>query len=323
MRMRTLGRDGPRISVLGMGTWAIGGPDTPFGWGPQDDDASVAAIRRALDKGVNWIDTAAVYGWGHSEEIVARAVGDRDEVLVFTKCGVVPGPAPGTRVLDLSPASVRAECEASLRRLGRDCIDLYQFHWPMEDDRVPVEDSWATMRELVDEGKVRWPGVSNFDVDLLERCEGGGHVQSLQPPYSLIRRGAEVDLLPWCRDHATGVVAYSPMQAGLLTGSFDQAKLDSLDAGDWRRDNPQFQEPRLSRNLDLVERIRPIADELDASVAELALAYVLAHPAVTGAIVGARSPEQVEGWIGAGQLDIGTLAEDLREIAEETLTPRE
>lgn len=325
MRLRQLGDDGPIISVLGFGAWAAGGP-WQHGWGAQDDDDSVAAIRAAVDAGVTWVDTAPAYGWGHSETIVGRALAGRDDVLVFTKCGIVP-PASGSlddpAVRTLAPDSIRAECEASLRRLGRDHIDLYQFHWPHPDDTVAVEDSWAVMCELVDAGTVRWIGVSNFDVGLLERCEAVRHVQSCQPPFSLVRRGAADDVLPWCATHGTGTIVYSPMQAGLLSGAFDTARRDALAPDDWRRRNEWFGDPQFTRVLQLVDALRPIAAEADCSVAELALAWVLAEPGVTGAIVGARSPAQVtgpDGWIGAGTVVCSpALAADLRTLAEEIL----
>jgi aryl-alcohol dehydrogenase-like predicted oxidoreductase len=309
----TLGRSGARFTRLGLGTWAIGGP-WRFGWGPVDDAESIAAIRRAVDEGINWVDTAAVYGLGHGEEIVGRALEGRatgEDVLVCTKCGRKTRP-DGTPYGDLRPESIRSECEASLRRLGVERIDLYQIHWPDQDTGTPLEDSWSAMAQLVDEGKARWIGVSNFDVEQLERCEAIRHVDSLQPPLSLVQREALGDVIPWAAAHETGVIVYSPMASGLLSGTFDRERLESLPPDDMRRRRPEFTEPGLSRNLALVERLRAIADELDSSVGELAIAWTLAQEVVTGAIVGARRPDQVDGWLGAANLELSD--EQLRAI---------
>ena len=300
-----LGRSGAELTRLGLGTWAIGGP-WRFGWGPVDDAESIAAIRRAVDEGINWVDTAAVYGLGHAEEIVGRALEGRagsGEVLVCTKCGRKTRP-DGTPYGDLRPESIRGECEASLRRLGVERIDLYQIHWPDLDSGTSLEESWSTMAELVDEGKVGWIGVSNFVVAQLERCEAIRHVDSVQPPLSLVQRAALSDVIPWAAAHQTGVIVYSPMASGLLSGRFDRDRLESLPADDMRRQRPEFAEPWLSRNLALVERLRAIAGELGCSVAELAIAWTLAQDGVTGAIVGARRPDQVDGWLGAGALQL-------------------
>ncbi len=309
--MRGLGRAGPEISALGFGTWALAGRYR-FGWGAVDDDESVAAIRRAVEAGVSWIDTAPTYGDGHSEEVVGRALEPfraGEDVLVFTKCG---RPWRGGEVFfDLRPESIRAECEASLQRLQVERIDLYQFHWPDYGTGTPVEESWGTMVELVEEGKVRWLGVCNFDVPRLEACEAIRHVDSLQPPLSLLNRHARRELIPWAHEHGTGVIAYSPMASGLLTGSFNREGLDRLAEDDWRRKAPPFQEPALSRNLALVEALGPIASRLGVTVASLALGWVLAVPGVTGAIVGGRRPSQLDGWLGADRLELDeqTLAE--------------
>jgi aryl-alcohol dehydrogenase-like predicted oxidoreductase len=303
---RRLGRDGPEITRVGFGAWAIGGGGWSFGWGGQDDLASVTAIRRALELGVNWVDTAAVYGLGHSEEVVGRALAGlaaSDRPHVFTKCGLTWDSSrpmvPARR--SLAPDSIQRECEASLGRLGVDVIDLYQFHWP-DESGVPVEESWGAMLDLRRQGKVRWCGVSNFDVDLLERCEQVGHVDSLQPPFSLIHRGTAVDLLSWCAAHGTGVIAYSPMQSGLLTDSFSADRVASLASDDWRRQSADFTPPGLERNLALRDSLRPVAERHGVPVAAVAVAWPLAFEAVTGAIVGARSPAQVEGWIPAANL---------------------
>jgi len=315
---RPLGTSGLSITTVGFGAWAIGGGDWAFGWGPQDDAESIAAMRHALDRGINWIDTAAVYGLGHSEEVVGRLLRtlppDR-RPLIFTKCGMVwderDRSAEPRRVL--TPSSIRAECEASLRRLGIERIDLYQFHWP-DTVGTPVEDSWRVMVELVEAGKVRAIGVSNFSVDLLERCERVRHVDSLQPPFSLIRRDAGGDVIPWCDAHGTGVIGYSPMQSGILTDRFSAARVASLAPDDWRRRSPEFQSPRVERNLALRDALRPIASRHQASVSSVAVAWALAWPGVSGAIVGARSPEQVDGWIDASALRL--TDQDLDEIAQ-------
>jgi aryl-alcohol dehydrogenase-like predicted oxidoreductase len=310
-----LGRSGAAFTRLGLGTWAIGGP-WRFGWGPVDDAESIAAIRRAVDEGINWIDTAAVYGLGHSEEIVGQALkgyATGEGVFVCTKCGRKTRP-DGSPYGDLSPESMRAECEASLRRLGVEQIDLYQIHWPNPDGDTPLEESWSTMAQLVDEGKVRWIGVSNFDVDQLERCEAIRHVDSVQPQLSMVQRQALRGVIPWAAAHETGVIVYSPMASGLLSGTFDRGRLENLPSDDMRLGRPEFAEPWLSNNLALVERLRTIAQELGCGVAELAIAWTLAQDGVTGAIVGARRPGQLDAWIGAGALELSQEA--LRAIDE-------
>jgi aryl-alcohol dehydrogenase-like predicted oxidoreductase len=313
---RKLGTDGPPITTVGFGAWAAGGGGWAFSWGPQDDAASVGAIRHALAKGVNWIDTAAVYGLGHSEEVVGRALADvpvADRPLVFTKCGLRWNDAEPMKpaVRDSRPARVREECEASLRRLRVERIDLYQFHWP-DEVGTPIEDSWGTMLRLAEEGKVRWPGVSNYDVPRLEACEKLGHVQSLQPPFSMIRRDVGSAQIPWCAKHGAGVIVYSPMQSGLLTDSFTAARVAAFAPDDWRRMSPQHQPPNLQRNLALRDALRPIAAKHGVSVAAVAVAWTVAWPGVTAAIVGARSPEQVDGWIAAAALKLD--ADDLAAI---------
>jgi aryl-alcohol dehydrogenase-like predicted oxidoreductase len=315
---RRLGSAGPEITTLGFGTWALAGRYR-FGWGPVDDEESVAAIRRAVEAGVNWIDTAPTYGDGHSEDVVGRALEPfrtGEEVLVFTKCG---RPWRGGEVYyDLRPESIREECEASLRRLRVERIDLYQFHWPDHSGTTPLEESLGTMVELVDEGKVRWIGVCNHDLPRLRACEAVRHVDSLQPPLSLLNRNARLELVPWAREHGTGVIAYSPMASGLLTGSFNREGLDRLAEDDWRRRAPAFQEPQFSRNLALVERLEPIADRLGTTLPALAVAWVVAVPGVTGAIVGGRRPSQLDEWLGADgvELDDRTLREIESALAE-------
>lgn len=305
---RSLGSSGLEITTVGFGAWAVGGGGWAFGWGPQDDAASLAAMRHAIELGINWIDTAAVYGLGHSEELVGRLLRELDPAdrpLVFTKGGLVwdehDRMAEPRRVL--RPDSIRAECEASLRRLGVERIDLYQFHWP-DETATAVEDSWGEMMRLVEQGKVRAAGVSNFAVGLLSRCEALRHVDSLQAPFSLIRREVAAAELPWCAERGTGVIVYSPMQSGLLTDSFAAARVASLPADDWRRRAPEFQQPNLDRNLALRDALKPIARRHGATVSAVAVAWALTWPGVTGAIVGARSPAQVDGWIRAATLEL-------------------
>ncbi|MDF2739562.1 MAG: Aldo/keto reductase [Actinomycetia bacterium] len=320
MEFRRLGRDGPELSVVGVGAWAIGGP-WRFGWGPQDDDESIAALHKAFDAGVTWVDTAAVYGLGHSEEVVGQVLRERaGGELVFTKCGRPwYGREHNEPTYDLRPETIRFELEQSLKRLGTDHVDLYQVHWPDTTTGTPVEESWGTMAELVTEGKVRWAGVCNFDVGLLERCQRIRHVDSLQPPYSLLDRAAADELIPWCAANGTGVIGYSPLGSGLLSGSFDAQRARDLPAGDWRRGSPEFQEPALARSLALAERLEPVAERHGVPVAAVAVAWVLATPGVTGAIVGARRPSQVDGWLPAGSLQLtdADLAE-LRAAVEDT-----
>jgi aryl-alcohol dehydrogenase-like predicted oxidoreductase len=308
----TLGATGFEITRLGLGTWAIGGGGWQGGWGPQDDVESVRTILRAVERGLNWIDTAAAYGLGHSEEVVALALAQLDEPerpYVFTKCGLV-WEEGGTTVSNLlSPDSIRRECEASLRRLRLDAIDLYQLHWPTWDE-TPIEESWATMAALVDEGKVRAIGLSNFDVQDLERCELVRHVDTLQPELNLVDREAAADRIAWAERNGTGVIVYSPMGSGLLTGAFSRERAASLPDDDWRRGHPNFQEPALSRNLGLVDRLRKIAEPRRLGLPELAVAWALAWPPVAGAIVGARSPDTVDGWIGAAKVELDAQALD-------------
>jgi aryl-alcohol dehydrogenase-like predicted oxidoreductase len=314
---RPLGSSGLEITTIGFGAWAIGGGGWSYGWGPQDDTASVETMRRAIDLGINWIDTAAVYGLGHSEEVVGRflrTLPASERPFVFTKCGLIgdernPMTEP-KRVL--RSESIRAECEASLRRLGIERIDLYQFHWP-DETGTAVEDSWAEMLRLIEEGKVRLGGVSNFDVALLDRCAAIRHVDSLQPPFSLIRREVAAQQIPWCDSHKTGVICYSPMQSGLLTDNFSGERLARMAQEDWRRQSPEFNPPNLLRNIALRDALQPTAYRHGTTVSSVAIAWTLSWPGVTAAIVGARSPEQVNGWIGAGNLTL--TRDDLDEIA--------
>ncbi|MEJ2218356.1 MAG: aldo/keto reductase [Gemmatimonadota bacterium] len=314
---RRLGSSELEITPVGFGAWAVGGGDWKYGWGPQDDDASLAAMRRALERGINWIDTAAVYGLGHSEEVVGRLLRElsrEDRPLVFTKCGQVWDDADrmAEPLHTLKPESIRREVEASLGRLGVERIDLYQFHWP-DQTGTPVEDSWGEMMRLKEEGKLRAAGVSNFNVELLERAESVAHVDSLQPPFSLIKRRTGAAEIPWCAAHDTGVIVYSPMQSGLLTDRFSRERVERMAADDWRRGAPEFQEPGLSRNIAVRDALVPIAERHGSTVAAVAVAWTLAWPGVAGAIVGARSPEQVDGWVGAAALEL--TPDDLDEIA--------
>jgi aryl-alcohol dehydrogenase-like predicted oxidoreductase len=314
---RELGTTGLQLTTVGFGSWAAGGGGWAFGWGPQEDADSLSAMHRALELGVNWIDTAAIYGLGHSEEVVGRLlrqVPQNRRPLVFTKCGLPPNPAApmDSPTRDLRPASIRRECEASLLRLGVESIDLYQFHWP-DQTGTALEDSWAEMGKLIEAGKVRFGGVSNFGVNLLERCERVRHVASLQPPFSLIRRDAASDLIPWCARHRTGVIVYSPMQTGILTDQFSPQRLARLAPDDWRHWGDEFQPPKLERNLALRDALRPIALRRGTTVGAVAIAWTLLWPGVTGAIVGARSAAQVDGWIGGASLQLAPA--DLKEIA--------
>jgi len=310
MKTRQLGNTDMQITPIGFGAWAIGGGGYQFGWGPQDDEQSIAAINRALDLGINWIDTAAVYGLGHSEEIVGRVLKSRSErPYVFTKCSRVwddNGEISG----NLKAQSIRRECEASLYRLQTDVIDLYQMHWP-DPDR-DIEEGWEAMAKLKQEGKVRYIGVSNFDVSQMQRVMKIAPISSLQAPYSLIKRDIERDILPFCQEHNIGVIVYSPMMSGLLTGTMTRERIKKLPEDDWRKRAPEFQEPQLSRNLALVEKLSEIAYMHGRSSGEVAIAWTLAHPAVTAAIVGARNPSQVDGIIGAAEFRL--TASELREI---------
>src|SRR5450631_4035956 len=287
LETRRLGTTDLEITTVGFGAWAIGGGGWAYGWGPQDDESSIAAIRHAVSLGVNWIDTAAIYGLGHSEEVVGRALREipaSERPFVFTKCGMIPDHERpyDEPARDLRPESIRREVEASLRRLGVERIDLYQFHWP-DGTGTPIEESWGEMARLVDEGKVRAAGVSNFDAALLQRADAIRHVDSVQPPFSLIRRNAGADVIPWAAAHNTGVIVYSPMQSGILTGTFSAKRLVAMADDDWRRRSAEFLEPKLSRNLALRDALRPVAYRNGTSVSAVAVAWTLAWPGVTGA----------------------------------------
>jgi aryl-alcohol dehydrogenase-like predicted oxidoreductase len=298
MQKKRLGNSDMEITPIGVGAWAMGGGGWKFAWGPQDDSQSVAAIHAALDRGVNWIDTAAIYGLGHSEEVVARALADYSgsRPYVFTKCERV-----WNEQREISPClkadSLRRECENSLRRLKVDVIDLYQIHWPEPDP--DIEEGWGMLARLKEEGKVRWIGVSNFNVAHMERCRGIAPLTSLQPPYSAISPEVEEAQLPYCQKHGMGVIVYSPMKSGLLTGKMTKQRVADFPADDFRGRAPAFHEPQLSRNLELAELMRTIGARHGRTPGEVAIAWVLRRPEVTAAIVGMRSAEQVNGVIGA------------------------
>jgi aryl-alcohol dehydrogenase-like predicted oxidoreductase len=302
MKTKRLGASDLDITPVGFGAWAIGGSGWEFAWGGQDDTDSIAAIHEALDAGINWIDTAAVYGLGHSEEVVARALdGVRQRPYIFTKCSMV---WDENREIShsLKAASIRRECEASLKRLRVDTLDLYQVHWP--NPAEDIEDGWATLAELQKAGNVRWIGVSNFNVAQMKRAQAIAPITSLQPPYSLLDRGVEREVLPFARRENIGVIAYSPMASGLLTGAMTRERVAHLPTDDWRRRDLRFQEPFLSRNLRLVRQLRDIGKRHGRTPPEVAVAWVLRNPAVTGAIVGARRPGQVRGVVGAADFHL-------------------
>jgi aryl-alcohol dehydrogenase-like predicted oxidoreductase len=310
MEKRQLGNSDMHITTIGFGAWAIGGDGWAFGWGPQDDMDSISAIHHALDMGINWIDTAAVYGTGHSEEVVAQALkGRADKPYVFTKC---------SRMWDenrvpygsLKRHTILQECEDSLRRLQTDVIDLYQIHWPNPEE--DMEEGWTALADLQRLGKVRWIGVSNFSAEQMARAQAIAPITSLQPPYSMIRRDIEASILPYCQANNIGVIVYSPMQSGLLTGAFTHERVANLPDSDWRKRNPQYQEPLLSRNLKLAELLKEIGERHGVSAGAVAIAWTLKHPAVTAAIVGARRPDQVDGIIGGGNIQLSD--DDLAQI---------
>jgi len=310
MQTKRLGNSDLELTPIGVGAWAMGGAGWAFSWGPQDDDESIAAIRYALDHGVNWIDTAAVYGLGHSEEVVAKAIAGRSKKpYVFTKCERTwndKGEIKGVLKAD----SIRKECEGSLRRLKTDVIDLYQIHWPEPNE--DVEEAWGALNDLKKQGKVRWIGVSNFNVGQLERCLPTGPVTSLQPPYSAISPEVESDILPFCLKHNIGAIVYSPMKSGLLTGTMTKQRVENFPPDDFRKRALNFQEPHLSRNLALADLMKQIGARHGRSAGEVAIAWTLRHPAVTAAIVGMRSAEQAAGVLGA--MEFRLSKEEIGEI---------
>ena len=303
MHTRILGYSNLQLTTIGLGTWAMGGGDWKFGWGDQDDDESIRAIQAGLDAGINWIDTAAIYGHGHAEEVVGRAIKvRRDNVIVATKCGRVWEGDSREIQWNLKRESILREVENSLRRLQIDVIDLYQLHWPQPDEQI--EEGWATLADLVKAGKIRYAGVCNFNLAQLQRAQAIHPVTSLQPPYSMLRREIEPEIVPWCAANRTGILAYSPMQAGLLTGAFTAERASALSAQDWRSRHPMFQPPQLAVNLELVERLRPIAARRGVTMSQLALAWVLRLPEMTSAIAGARSAKQIQETVQAGSITL-------------------
>jgi aryl-alcohol dehydrogenase-like predicted oxidoreductase len=320
METRRLGNSDLNITPVGYGAWAIGGGGWQFAWGAQNDDDSIAAIHRALELGVNWIDTAAVYGLGHSEEVVARALKTWPgaKPYIFTKCGL-RWDAQGNMQKILHADSICREVEDSLRRLAVDTIDLYQIHWPPEPDSPELEEGWSILDALKRQGKVRWIGVSNFDVKQMRRAQSIAPITSVQPPYSLINRGAENDILPYCLKEGIGVIVYSPMASGLLTGTMTRERATSLPKDDWRSSDLEFREPRLSLNLALVERLRGIGKRHGYSPGEVAIAWTLRNADVTGAIVGARNARQVEGVMRAGEFRLNDKeVNEIEDFFEET-----
>ncbi len=313
MQTRQLGNSDLQITRVGYGAWAIGGPGWQFAWGDQDDNHSVAAIHRALELGVNWIDTAAAYGLGHSEEIVAKALKawSGPKPYVFTKCGL-RWDAQGNVIKNLKASSVSEEVENSLRRLEAETIDLYQIHWPPDPDSPELEEGWGTLAELQRQGKLRWIGVSNFNANQIQRAQKVAPVISSQPPYSLVNRAADAEVMPYCKQQNIGVIVYSPMASGLLTGAMTRERAANLGGGDWRSRSANFNEPKLSQNLALAEELRAIGKRHGRSPGEVAIAWTLLNPAVTGAIVGARSAKQAEGVMKAGELQL--TAQDISEI---------
>jgi aryl-alcohol dehydrogenase-like predicted oxidoreductase len=314
MKTTKLGQTGLEVTRLGFGAWAIGGGNWEFGWGPQDDDESIAAIHHALDQGINWIDTAAAYGFGRSEQTVGRALqGVVERPYVFTKCSLLEGP-DRTVVHSLRRDSILREAEGSLRRLGVDAIDLYQIHWPNPAEEI--EEGWGALAELKDQGLVRHIGVSNFGVDQLRRIQQIAPVETLQPQYSLIERDAERELLRFAEREGIGVIVYSPMGSGMLTGGMTRERVERLPEDDWRKHDARFNEPELSRNLELVERLKAVADRHDTTPGAVAVAWALRNPAVDGAIVGFRRPDQVDPILTAGNLELSD--EDIAEIEGST-----
>ena len=310
MQISQLGTSNMWLTPIGFGAWAVGGNGGAFSWGPQDDKASIAAIHKAIDLGVNWIDTAAIYGLGHSEEIVGKAVKQSSvKPFIFTKCGMVWN---GNGEIKRTLTEIRREVEDSLRRLQVETIDLYQIHWPPEDKDEDLLEAWATMAEIQKEGKVRFIGVSNFSTLQMELCLDIARITSLQPPYSMINRAAEEKLLPYCLEHAIGVINYSPMHSGLLTGAMSKERVASLPPDDFRRKAKNYQEPNLSRNLAIGDFLKQIGARHNVSAGVIAIAWTLANPAITAAIVGGRSPEQVEGIWPAARLRLSK--DELHEI---------
>jgi aryl-alcohol dehydrogenase-like predicted oxidoreductase len=314
LKTTQLGQTGLEITRIGFGAWALGGGDWEHGWGAQDDEQSIAAIHHALEQGINWIDTAAAYGFGHSEQVVGRALdGLADRPYVFTKCSLLEG--PGRRIVhSLKRDSILREAHASLERLGVEAIDLYQIHWPIPDK--DIEEGWAALAELKQEGLVRHIGVSNFDADQLGRMQRLAPVETLQPQYSLIERDIEPAILPYAREHGIGVIAYSPMGSGMLTGAMTRERAATLPENDWRKHDPRFNEPQLTRNLELVDRLATVADRHATTPGAVAVAWTLHNPAVDGAIVGFRRADQVAPILAAAGLEL--TGEEIGELEGRT-----
>ncbi|HEY4386602.1 MAG TPA: aldo/keto reductase [Ktedonobacteraceae bacterium] len=304
MKTRQLGKTDMDITVIGFGAWAIGGGNWEYGWGAQDDQESIATIKRALDMGINWIDTAAVYGLGHSEEVVAKAIKGRERPYIFTKCSMI---WDDKREIghSLKAASIKREVEASLKRLNIETIDLYQIHWPNPDPEI--EEGWSALAQLKKEGKVRAIGVSNFSVEQMKRAEKIAPIDSLQPPYSLVKPEVDKEILPYCLQHNIGVIVYSPMYSGLLTGAMTRERVQNMPADDWRKNDGEFQEPRLSRNLELAKLLGEIGFPHNLTAGQVAIAWTLKNPAVTAAIVGARQPRQIDEIVGAAEFRLEDL----------------
>ncbi len=311
METRRLGESDLFITPIGLGSWALGGGNNPYGWGSQDDKESIETIRCAIDLGINWIDTAKGYGHGHSEEIVGKAVsGLRDKVIIATKCGILWKEDGSDIYGHLKKESIRQEVESSLKRLGTDYIDLYQIHWPLPDE--DIEEGWEAIFGLIQEGKVRFGGVSNFSVEQLKRILDIHRVTSLQPPYSMIKRDTEKELLPFCKTNNIGVIVYSPMQSGLLTGKFSASPAAEFPEDDWRKNNPDFQEPLFGIHMELIEKLKPIAARHNQPLGNLAVNWVLGNEYVTGAIVGARRPSHIQETIKTLELKLNE--DDIAEI---------
>jgi aryl-alcohol dehydrogenase-like predicted oxidoreductase len=312
MKTRQLGNSDLQITPIGLGAWAMGGADWEYGWGPQDDQNSVATIRHAIESGINWIDTAAVYGLGHSEAVVGQAViGLHNPPYIFTKCSLVWDEDRSVSA-SLKAESLRREVEESLRRLDVDVIDLYQIHWP--NPAEDIEEGWRTLAKMQDEGKLRYIGVSNFSVKQMKRCHDIAPITSLQPPYSIISRDIEKNILPYCEAQNIGVIVYSPLQSGLLSGKMTRERVRNMPESDWRSRDSEFTEPRLTRNLKIADVLKDIAAEHNTTAASIAVAWTLNHSAITGAIVGARRPDQVDGFIDAPDLQL--TRDNLRQIED-------
>ena len=314
MQKRKLGYSELQLTPIGLGTWAMGGGNWKFGWGPQGDQDSIRAVHSAIDEGINWIDTAAIYGHGHSEKVIREAIkGRRDDLIIATKCGRVWEGDSLDIGKSLKRKSIKNEVEASLKRLGIEVIDLYQIHWPEPDEEI--EEGWATVAELIKEGKVRYGGVSNFNLEQLKRAQSIYPIASLQPPYSMLKREIEEEIMAYCNENNIGIIAYSPMQAGLLSGKFTKERAAKLPDSDWRSRNAFFKEPQISIIVEMVEKLKSIAQNKGITMAQLSLAWVLRRKEVTAAIVGARDPEQIKETVLAGEIILsGSEIQEIQDI---------